>query len=332
MEPGTRSVRAVFTAARVDGAAAPFDTIHARVTYPARAAGTETERLTGTIAADPDHGRMPVVLVAPGVNVSPDSYLWLARRLATSGIVAVTYSWVGELFAGERGITPGIDLGAVRPDTYGSAPSFSAAAPLLRALAELDGGPGPLAGALDLDRVVLAGHSAGGTVVLQSSTPRFVPGLVAVFTYGAHTMASTALGWDAGTVLPVPGAVPLLLVGGRDDGVIAASAVRYGEAAGERADPLRRTFELAAGGRGDTYLAVIDGAGHFVPVDPHDPTVARGFLEGAPGRPVAETRECFAGLVEDFLAAYVLADGAAAERLAARVSDPPPDLAVFERK
>ena len=84
-----------------------------------------------------------------------------------------------------------------------------------------------MAGQVDLSRVVVGGHSAGGTVALHNSNPDWVPGLHAVFAYAAHTMTATALGHDEATVAPVPAKVPVMLMSGADDGVIAASRDRY---------------------------------------------------------------------------------------------------------
>ncbi len=145
----------------------------------------------------------------------------------------------------------------------------------------------PAAGLVDLDRVVLGGHSAGGTVALHSSDPAWVPSLRAVFTYGAHTMTASGLGHGEGTVLPVPAGVPVMLLAGTNDGVIAASRDRYqsGRGADESGadfghDPVRRTFEEAIGRRrGDSWLVELSGAGHFAICWPVDTTSGRSYLE-----------------------------------------------------
>ena len=147
-------VRSVWWAVRVPGAPAPFDTAHLRVYYPARPTGSDAERLSGVLAADPAGAPYPVVLLVSGVNVGQDAYRWLAVELAARGVVAVTYDWVGVLFAGLHGITPGVDLDAARPDGYGSRPTSPSLRPVLDALAQLTG---PLDGLLDLDRVALVG-------------------------------------------------------------------------------------------------------------------------------------------------------------------------------
>nr|BFE78273.1 hypothetical protein GCM10020093_008740 [Planobispora longispora] len=138
-----------------------------------------------------------------------------------------------------------MDLDAARPGAYGSRPTCPAIPALLGALEELDG-EGPLKGALDLERVALGGHSAGGTVALQSA--RFFPQVGAVFAWGAHTMVATMLGWPPGTVLPAQVTGPVLLGVGTQDGVIDGSADRYGEDPAARRDPVTRTFTEALPG------------------------------------------------------------------------------------
>jgi hypothetical protein len=53
-----------------------------------------------------------------------------------------------------------------------------------------------------------------------SRTPR----LRAAFAYGAHTAAVVQLGYPAGKILPLPDQLPLILMGGTQDGVIANSS------------------------------------------------------------------------------------------------------------
>lgn len=324
-------VRSIHLATRIPGCPAPHDTAHVRVHYPAVLTGAMEERMSGVLPADDTRAPFPVLVWCNGINVMPDQYRWLAERLAPLGIATVTYSWVGELFPGVHGLTPGVDLDAIRPDTYGSAPPCPAIGPVLEALGDV---PSPLAGMLDLDRVALGGHSAGGTVAIESADPRWVPGLRGVVTYGAHTMAAEQLGWAPGTVLPAPAAVATLLLGGTADGVMAASAVRYGESddAG-RVDPVVRTFETALrGDDGRSHLVLLDGADHFAVVDPLDHTTGRSFLDGAGTMPAATARRHLGDVIEAFLAAEVLGDGTGADSLAAWASSPPPWAATWRRR
>ena len=182
---------------------------------------------------------------------------------------------------------------------------------------------------VDLDKVVVGGHSAGGTVALHSSDPGWVPGLRAVFAYGGHTMVATALGHGEAAVVAIPANVPVMLLAGDRDGVISASRDRYrrdhathgghADDGGHRAhDPVRRTFDEAIGHRrGDSWLVELAGAGHFAVCHPVDTTTGRAFLE--PDPVVDPTvRELLGDLIAAFVAANVgLADSTGLEKFVA---------------
>jgi dienelactone hydrolase len=290
-------IRSVWWAAAVPGAEAPFDTAHLRVFYPAKPTGSDAERLSGVFPADPAHAPYPVVIIVSGVNVGQEAYRWLAVALAERGYVAVTYDWVGELFGGLKGITPGVELAAARPDAYGTRATTPSVPVVIEALRDMTG---PVANLLDLDRVALIGHSAGGTVVLQSA--RFFPQVKAVAAYGTHTMVATMLGWPAGTVLPAQVDSPVLLMAGENDGVINGSADRYGEDATTRKDPISRTFEEAIADRdGANLLVTFPGANHFGIVHPVDDTAARAFLDADATTDPAQTRAALAEVTGAFL-------------------------------
>jgi dienelactone hydrolase len=310
----------VHTAARVPGLPEPFDTAHVKLYYPAAPTGDDTERLTGTVAADRARAPFPVVVLLPGVNVAPDCYRWLAVSVAARGYAVAVPAVVEEVFGAGVALGPGIDVDLARPGTYGTAPTARALAPVLDAVARL-GKTAPLDGLLDLDRVALGGHSAGGTVALQSASRSWFPGLRAAFAYGAHLVATTALGWPSGTVLAAPDDLPVLLATGSDDGVMAASAVRYGEETGERADPVERTFVQSL--RGPGYRMVLDGANHFTCAHPVDPTSARSFLEEPATGDEPALRRRLAEALGLFLDAHVRDDATAAVALAHWTADPP---------
>jgi alpha-beta hydrolase superfamily lysophospholipase len=298
------TARALHGAVRVPDLVAPNDTVHFRVFYPALFSGSDAERLSGEIPFDPDHTPFPVVLVLPGMNIGPEGYRWLAQDLVARGCAVVTFALIGETRPGVVGISPGLDLDALTPETYGSRPSAIAVGPLLDALRSLNS-DGLLQGAFDLDRVVLGGHSAGGTVALLNADPTWFPGVVGVWSFAAHTMASTVLGWQPETVLQTPSSVPTLLLGAGNDGVIARSADRYGRDAGPDHDPIARTFaEALHHGGGDQRYAVASGALHTSLLHPHDPTSARGFLDGTAGRDPIEIRADLAGAIGEFVDAY----------------------------
>lgn len=315
-------VRAVHTACTVPGHQAPFDTAHVKVFYPAAPTGDMTERMTGVVAADSSGSPYPVVVLANGINVTPDSYRWLAEALVRRGYVVVTYSFVTEVFGTGIAVSPGIDVEVLRPETWGSAPCGTALAPVLEAVAKLGA---PLEGLLDLDRVALVGHSAGGSVVLQSADPRWFPQVRAVATYGTHGLLSTVLGWEQGHVMPLPDGVAFLLMTGEVDGVMAASALRYGEDGQEdRVDPVARTFDVAREqGRSPVHHVVLRGANHFSVTHPLDETSARSFLdEPATGDP-EQVRTGIVDTLALFLDGHLRDDVAARKALKAWDGAPP---------
>jgi predicted dienelactone hydrolase len=269
------TVRCLHDVIAVDDRPVPFDRIQLRVHYPAHDDGSDEVRMSGVMPAASADAPWPVVIIVPGVNIAPEAYRWLAVALARRNYVVVTYSWVDMLFGDHRGLTPGLDLELAHRDRYGTGPTATAVAPVLEHLAA----PGPvLDGRLDLTRVALGGHSGGGTVALQSASPDWVTGLRAVFAYASHTMTATALGWPPGTMAPVPPGVPVLLMAGADDGVIAASRSRYGIAEGDH-DPVRLTWDDAIDPATAGSYVRFAGASHFSFTDPFDPTSGRSFLE-----------------------------------------------------
>ncbi|WP_067630566.1 dienelactone hydrolase family protein [Actinomadura latina] len=278
------------------GGPAPFGTAHLKVYYPARAEGTDAERLSGVFPPDPRDAPYPVVVFCSGVNVEQAVYRELAAGVAAAGFAVVTFDRVAELFGGQYGLTPGVDLDAARPGAYGTRPTCPAIPAVLDALSGID----LLKDVLDLDRVALGGHSAGGTVVLQSA--RFVPNVRACFAYGTHTMVATMLGWPPGTVLPAQVDCPVLLGVGTEDGVIMGSSDRYGQDG--PSDPVARTFGEALSDPRD-LLAVVRGANHFAVADPVDPTAARAFLDRRPATDPGAARRAFTDLVTAFLRAHV---------------------------
>ena len=325
-------VRAYRDAVRVDDVPAPYDTVHLTVRHPALPARDDVERMSGALGADTSGAPYPVVVVVPGVNVASAGYAWLATALVEAGHVVVTYDWVGELFPGQNGLTPGVDISVATPQAYGTAPTTPALRPVLDRLAAVNA-EGPLAGMLDLGRVALLGHSAGGTVALQSASAEWFPEVGAVVTYGSHLMASQQLGFAPGTLVASPASVPVLLVSGTDDGVVSASAIRYGATAGaELHDPVVRTFQESFDSAPEVWYVQVKGAGHLLPVQPEDPTSARGFLEPPLEADQAPLRELFVSLVQEFLATHFGSDAAHAASLSHHLDNPSPHIADIRRR
>ena len=123
-------------------------------------------------------------------------------------------------------------------------------------------------------------------------------------------MPALLLGHPAGTVLPVPDDVPVLLVSGAEDGVIRQSVDRY--KGGPDHHPVRATFERAVRPHRASRYVEVHGGTHMVFGHPGDDTTARGFLDAA-STPESLARDgevrCFlAGLFTEFARATLAPD------------------------
>lgn len=303
-------VRALYRAISIPGASPPYGSAALKVYYPACYGGSEEERNSGVIPAASEGAPFPVVIILPGINVGPEGYAWLARELATHNIVTVTYTLVAEEMPGYISLTPGLALPPLMPANYGHSASATALAPIIEDLEKLNA-EGVLVGRLDLHKIVLGGHSAGGTVALVNARPDWFPGLCAAFTYGAHAGAATALGYEPHSLFALPPDLPLLIMGGTRDGCIAHSASRYGhEEVSSPTALVERTFDEAISrDRGDCYLALIEGANHFSMSWPHDDCTGRPFIDLPTTRPDDGIRELLGSLVVQFIAATARDDG-----------------------
>lgn len=317
-------VRALFRSIPMAAHSALGGELHLKLYYPAVYEGSPEQKNTGMLPPAPCSAPRPVAILMPGINVAPESYGWIARALAEVGFVAICYGWISEELPGFPALSPGLDVQALTPEDYGRRPSATALAALLEDIRSINSA-GPLAGQLDPARILLGGHSAGGSVALMNARPEWFPGLKAVFAYGSHSKASTMLGYAADSYLRLPADVPTLILGGSEDGVIAASAFRYGQGE-EPADPvgpLMRTFaEALPRQQGDSHLAILRGANHFSACWPADPATGRPFLDQACTRDESAIRADLAGLICDFAVARLQSDAVAEARLRERLQDP----------
>lgn len=285
------NVRAIFRAAKVPEAASPYDTLHLQLFYPS----------TADAAPDRDRAPFPVVLFFNGLNCEPSLYRWLAVKLAEESLATVLFSWVAQNIPGIVAMTPGVSLRNLAPDVYGTQPTASAVPTILAELEQLQGEEA-LAGLLDLQNIVLGGHSVGGRVAIESASPQFFPQVKAAFGYGAHTAAGPQIGYPANTILPLPDRLPLLLMGGTRDGVIANSGQIYGAPWETPETPIVRTFEEAiAGGREDSYLLVFEGANHFTLTHPLTAVASTTMLDFA----ATQSQEMLQGVMGEAIAGFL---------------------------
>lgn len=220
--------------------------------------------------------RWPLAVVLPGFGCAAESYGWLARTLADTFICTLTYSLIEQSSFGDPIFTPGIDFDTATPAAHGSAPRCTALPSLLQAVASCR-----LANHLDLTRIALIGHSAGGAAALADVARPWTPGTVAAVTYGAHGVGAVKAGWGDGTVCPIQ-PVPTLLLAGDHDGLGDAAAVdgRYGPNFSSMQDLIARTLEACGP---NSELRTFAGAGHFALAENYDGSMSTGYLEKGSG-------------------------------------------------
>ena len=327
------AVRAIYRAAKVPGRPAPYDNMALKLHYPARYGDSFEERDTGFVPPDASLGPFPVVIFMPGINISPESYGWLATRLARAGFLTVAYSWITIEMADRVSLSPGVDVDSLRREAYGRTPSCPPLPAILEDLAAV-AKRGLLAGHVDLDRVVLGGHSAGGSMALLNANRRWFPAVRGAFAYGAHTAGNVGLGWPEDSFMPLSGELPLLLMGGSRDGVIAASGHRYGQRdAASASAAVERTFATAVPGeRGDRYLLIAEGANHFAFAWPRDKTTGRAYLDGKAAGSKRKMRRYLGDAAAAFCRFACHGDARAAEALRELCDPAHPLAAVAERK
>ena len=314
--------RAVYRAIALPDMQPPYDRASLKIYYPARYGDTDEERNSGVVPAELESAPFPVVIMMPGINLGPEAYTWLARALVESGIATVTYTLIAEEMPGYISQTPGLSLAALNRESYGTAASATALGPILAELSQVNS-EGVLAGALDLENIVLAGHSAGGTVALLNARSDWFPGLRGALAYGAHTGAATALGYPEDALFPIPDQLPLMILGGDRDGCIANSSARYGQANGSATARVERTFDEAISrNQGDCYLGIINGANHFSLAHPVDDSTGRPFIDMPTTQPDGEIRELLQTLVASFVISVTRDDASARSRLHTLLLEP----------
>jgi pimeloyl-ACP methyl ester carboxylesterase len=275
-----KQVRALYRASRISGEQAPYDNVTLKIHYPCQFADSLEERKTGVIPAETGRAPFAVVVLLPDIDISHENYSWLAAELAQAGFAAVTYSWIAEDQDGLVRSTPGIHLKRLTKKRFGRKPSCPALPAIFSELKRVNRS-GPLAGLLNLSCVILGGHAAGGRMALLNANTDWFPSVCGVFSYAGHTLAEPELGWDKRNVIPLPPDMPILLIGGTDDSVIAtAERPRDNREATGATGKIERTFRQGVKGkRGDRYLVLVEGGSHFALAAPRDGITGFTFLE-----------------------------------------------------
>lgn len=312
-------VRAVYRVFPVLDQAAPYDRINAKIFYPGVMSHGEEAVNMGVIPVFDVGKLMPIVILMPGMNVGPESYQWLALHLAREHCIVVTYSYFSEELPGYAALSPGIDIEALKPEKYGTCPSASILSALMDGIRREAQQPF-FNKHIDINTIILGGHSAGGSVAMLNNREDWFAGVKAAFTYGAHAGAATLLGYPESSYYELPTTSPLLLIGGERDGVINASYRRYSKEESKE-DKLQHTFQQAfQRGEKDSFLAIIKGANHFTFAHPVDTTTGRHFLDQEQTHDGNTLRYIIANLISDFIKFHTHQDVRAEDRLLTRLN------------
>ncbi len=329
-EKSTILVKALWRAAKVETAKPPYDTIHIKILYPTKIDPNRNKTDLNPDPIDPENAPYPIVILLNGWNCPALCYQWLALKLVERGTIVVLFDWISETLPNNIALTPGIDLNTWKPDLYGKYPS-SSALPLILAELDLLQSEGVLAGMLNLNQIVLGGHSAGGRLALENANPEFFPQIVASFSYGSSSGGMAQLGYEPGTILPLPSRLPTLVMGGTEDGAMVFMSETYGIVPGNATVPLIRTFqEGISSQRNDSYLAILAGANHFSIADPSDTTTQTG-LDLPATRSQAEIRDLLSEIICLFIDIYVGKKTETKSKLAELLKSDP-GVAMFECK
>jgi len=293
-----------------EGLPNPYDTARVKILYPA---SEDTGYFTTAKETD---SPFPVVVFIGGAFIESNRYQWLGERLVEDhDVVFVTFDILGTFN----------DLPSIVTDAF-SAVDLESASPVLTIVFETlrkFNDEGILAGKLDLDRVVLGGHSAGGSMALMNGDDELFPGIVGVFTYASHLAAGPFLGFPPASFIPLTSTVPALLMSGNRDGVIPSFGFRYGVEWETPTEPIERTFHEAFPEEKPGYYIEFDGFNHLAMVDPIDTTVGSGFNDSKSdvGKDVMKNR--LTAVISLFIREHMFEDEDASAELRRMVNRPP---------
>lgn len=296
-------VRSFWRAVKVESTEPPYDTIHLKIYYPFSEDRSNLTQIT-----------LPVVIFFNGTNCEARMYQWLAIELVRSGAIVVTFNWVADNPPGSINLTPGVDINSWQK-SYGKLPTASGLPSILNELESLKSRE-RLTGIIDLDKVVLGGHSMGGRLALENADPFWFSSIKAAFAYGSHALAPVSLGYEKNTVRSLPSKLPILLMGGTKDGVIAKSSESYGIPVGDPIAGIIDTFKAGfSSANNDKYLVLFKGANHYSIANPIDLTQENLYSDFDPDRPQKQYRNLIGQIISHFIQAFVCQNNSAKAKL-----------------
>ena len=311
-------VRSFWRGVKVESTEPPYDTIHLKIYYPFSEDGSNLKQVA-----------LPVIIFFSGANCDARMYQWLAIELVKSGAIVVTFNWVANNPPGSINLSPGVDVNSWQK-SYGQLPTASALPSILNELASLQSTE-QFKKIIDLEKVILGGHAIGGRIALENAEPDWFSGVKAAFGYGAHCLAPVAFGYPPKTVRPLPSKLPILLMGGTRDGVIANSNSSYGLTEADPTATLISTFrEGFSSQNNDKYLVLFEGANHYSIADPIDLTQGNIDRDFSNERPQAEYRNLMGETIANFIQAFVAKNTSATSQLDRLLENDNPLIAKVE--
>lgn len=316
--PTNHMTRAFYDTIVIPEAQAPYNSVQLKLYYPARLDPHNPAQQFGVLAADHQQAPFPVVILMPGMNIDPAGYRWLAERLGQYGIATLSYQMIAEEMPGMVFSSPGLKLSVMRPETFGDSSSSTVLPHLLQYL-QMQQQKGLLQGCLNLDKIILGGHSAGGLMAMLNAQPDWFEGVCGCFSYGASTATNPMMGWGENEMLPLPNRVPTLLMGGTQENDISnASGSGDHDTASQQANRITRTFEESLQPLdGKNWLLMIKDATHLMPVYPSDDTIGLGFLSPDSQQSQDEQRNLLFAALQRFIEQIHSGDGTELESLLA---------------